>query len=108
MVTPFYRVKISVKGENGDADLVTILAHQAFGTMPAHADDQLAKYGNLVYNYTGLTGQQINTFFNDSAYGVQSNDVERTYSPRSRTSPAPPAPARCSARATPGPRTGCS
>ena len=70
-------------GENGDADLVQIIANQAFGTMPPHSDDQLARYGNLVYNYTGLTGQQINTFFNDSAYGVPANDVESTYSPRS-------------------------
>ena len=70
-------------GENGNATLVEVLAHQAFGTQPAHADDQLGKYANLVYNYTGLTGQQINTFFNDSAYGVASNDVESTYSPRS-------------------------
>ena len=29
-------------GENGDADLAAILAHQAFGTRPAHASDQLA------------------------------------------------------------------
>jgi hypothetical protein len=61
-------------GENGDADLVQILAHQAFGTMPPHSDDQLSSYANLTYNYTGLTGQQINTFFNDSPYGVPSND----------------------------------
>jgi acyl-homoserine lactone acylase PvdQ len=70
-------------GENGDADLVQILAHQAFGTMPPHSDDQLSSYANLTYNYTGLTGQQINTFFNDSSYGVPSTDVESTYSPRS-------------------------
>jgi acyl-homoserine lactone acylase PvdQ len=70
-------------GQNGDATLVQVLANQAFGTQPAHADDQLGKYADLVHNYTGLTGPQINTFFNDSAYGVASNDVERTYSPRS-------------------------
>src|SRR4051794_22339659 len=50
-------------GQNGNADLLEILGHQAFGTMPAHADDQLARYADLTYNYTGLTGQQINTFF---------------------------------------------
>ncbi|MGX6600871.1 penicillin acylase family protein [Micromonosporaceae bacterium Da 78-11] len=69
-------------GQNGDADLVQILAHQAFGTMPPHSDDQLGKYDGLVQNYTGLTGQQINTFFNDASYGVASNNVERSYSPR--------------------------
>lgn len=70
-------------GQNGNADLLEILGHQAFGTMPAHADDQLARYAALTYNYTGLTGQQINTFFNDSSYGVPANQVERSYSPRS-------------------------
>jgi len=70
-------------GQNGDADLAQILTHQAFGTMPPHSDDQLDRYAGLVYNYTGLTGQQINTFFNDSAYGVPAAQVERTYSPRS-------------------------
>jgi acyl-homoserine lactone acylase PvdQ len=70
-------------GENGDADLVQILAHQAFGTMPPHSGDQLGRYANLAYHYTGLTGQQINTFFNDSSYGVPAGEVERSYSPRS-------------------------
>ncbi|MET0424975.1 MAG: penicillin acylase family protein, partial [Actinoplanes sp.] len=70
-------------GQNGDADLVQILASQAFGTKPPHASDQLAPYANLVYNYTGLTGDQINTFFNDSSYGVAANDVASTVQPRS-------------------------
>ena len=70
-------------GENGNATLVDVLASQAFGTKPAHSDDQLAPYAQLAYNYTGLTGQQINTFFNDSAYGVAANNVESTISPRS-------------------------
>ncbi|WP_085067147.1 penicillin acylase family protein [Catenuloplanes japonicus] len=70
-------------GQNGDADLLQILSHQAFGTMPPHSADQLAKYANLAYSYTGLTGQQINTFFNDASYGVSAGQAERTYSPRS-------------------------
>ena len=40
-------------GQNGNATLVQILASQAFGTKPAHSDDQLAPYANLAYNYTG-------------------------------------------------------
>ncbi|MFG1603233.1 penicillin acylase family protein [Actinoplanes sp. NPDC049265] len=70
-------------GENGDADLVQILANQAFGTQPPHADDQLTPYADLGYRYTGLTGDQINAFFNDSSFGVAAADVERSYSPRS-------------------------
>jgi acyl-homoserine lactone acylase PvdQ len=69
-------------GENGDADLLQVLANQAFGTMPSHSDDQLAPYAQLTYNYTGLTGDQINTFFNDSSYGVAPTDVQSTISPR--------------------------
>jgi len=70
-------------GQNGNATLVEILASQAFGTKPSHSDDQLAPYANLAYNYTGLTSDQINSFFNDSSYGVASGDVESTTSPRS-------------------------
>ena len=70
-------------GENGNATLVDILASQAFGTKPAHSDDQLTPYSQLAYNYTGLTGDQINTFFNDSSYGVAAGNVESTITPRS-------------------------
>ncbi|GAA0419973.1 penicillin acylase [Actinoplanes capillaceus] len=70
-------------GQNGDADLATILAHQAFGTMPANASNQLAPYANLTYGYTGLTPQQIGTFFNDASYGVPAAQVASTTTPRS-------------------------
>ncbi|AEV83031.1 penicillin acylase [Actinoplanes sp. SE50] len=73
-------------GQNGDADLAQILAHQVLGTMPPHADDQLAPYANLAYHYTGLTPQQINTFFNDSSYGVAAANVASTVTPRSDVS----------------------
>ncbi|MEV6306366.1 penicillin acylase family protein [Actinoplanes sp. NPDC051861] len=70
-------------GQNGDADLAQILAHQAFGSMPPNSDNQLAPYANLTYSYTGLTPQQINGFFNDASYGVAANDVASTKTPRS-------------------------
>ena len=70
-------------GQNGNATLVDVLASQAFGTKPAHSDDQLAPYANLAYNYTGLTAPQISSFFNDSSYGVAATDVASTVSPRS-------------------------
>ncbi len=69
-------------GQNGNATLVDILASQALGTKPAHSDDQLAPYANLATSYTGLTPQQISSFFNDSSYGVASTDVASTVSPR--------------------------
>jgi acyl-homoserine lactone acylase PvdQ len=70
-------------GQNGDADLAAILAHQVFGTMPANSDNQLAPYANLTYSYTGLTPGQINTFFNDASYGVAAANVASTITPRS-------------------------
>ena len=57
--------------------------HQAFGTLPAHSADQLDKYANLVYGYTGLTDDQISAFFNDASFGVPADQVESTTRPRS-------------------------
>ena len=67
-------------GENGDADLLRILASQALSIKPPHSSDQLAPYANLTYDYTGLTGAEINTFFNNGAYGVPAADVDSTTS----------------------------
>ena len=70
-------------GENGNATLTAILSHQLFGTRPAHSSDQLDKYANLVYNYAGLTDEQIARFFNDASFGVPDALVESTVQPRS-------------------------
>ncbi|MER5325476.1 penicillin acylase family protein [Streptosporangium roseum] len=69
-------------GQNGNATLVEILANQSLGTMPRHSDDQLGKYANLLAGYTGLTDDQITTFFNDSSFGVPAGQVQSTTSPR--------------------------
>jgi acyl-homoserine lactone acylase PvdQ len=69
-------------GENGNATLADILAHQALGFRPAHSADQLDPYANLVAGYTGLTEDQIANFFNDSSFGVPAGQVERTENPR--------------------------
>ncbi|MBV1848808.1 penicillin acylase family protein [Catellatospora tritici] len=70
-------------GQNGNATLVDILGHQAFGTRPAHSADQLDRYANLIYNYAGLTDEQIPAYFNNSSFGVPAGQVESSYSPRS-------------------------
>lgn len=69
-------------GQNGNATLAQILAHKAFGTMPAHASDQLARYDSLVVSYPGLTDAKINDFFNTASFGVPADQVESTTSPR--------------------------
>lgn len=69
-------------GENGNATLVEILGNQAFGTHPAHSDDQLDRYNGLVAGYTGLTDQKLTDFFNDASFGVPKDQVESVTSPR--------------------------
>ncbi|MFG1890883.1 penicillin acylase family protein [Micromonospora sp. NPDC049051] len=70
-------------GQNGNATLVEILAHQTLGTKPRHSADQLGRYADLVYGYAGLREDQIGSFFNDASFGVPAGQVERDYSPRS-------------------------
>ncbi|MFF1461225.1 penicillin acylase family protein [Streptomyces sp. NPDC058330] len=69
-------------GENGNATLVEILGNQAFGTHPAHSDDQLDRYNGLVAGHTGLTDQKLTDFFNDASFGVPANQVESVTKPR--------------------------
>ncbi|GAA2943690.1 penicillin acylase family protein [Kitasatospora cinereorecta] len=69
-------------GENGNATLVEILGNKAFGTHPAHSDDQLDRYNGLVAGHTGLTDQKLTDFFNDASFGVAADQVESVTTPR--------------------------
>ncbi|MGK9464350.1 penicillin acylase family protein [Streptomyces sp. G6] len=71
-------------GQNGNATLAQILLNQAFGTQPAHAEDQLGPYANLATGYPGLTNDKINTFFNDASFGVPDGQVASTVRPAGR------------------------
>ncbi|MET8564972.1 penicillin acylase family protein [Streptomyces flaveolus] len=71
-------------GENGNATLAQILLNQAFGTQPAHAEDQLGPYASLATGYKGLTDATINTFFNDASFGVPADQVASTEKPAGR------------------------
>jgi acyl-homoserine lactone acylase PvdQ len=72
-------------GQNGNATLAQILLNQAFGTQPAHAEDQLGPYANLATGYPSLTGDTINSFFNDASFGVPADQVASTVRPAGRT-----------------------
>ncbi|MDQ0778302.1 acyl-homoserine lactone acylase PvdQ [Streptomyces aurantiacus] len=72
-------------GQNGNATLAEIILNQAFGTQPAHADDQLAPYGNLASGHSTLTDAKINDFFRDASFGVAADQVESTLKPAGRT-----------------------
>ncbi|MBB6119012.1 penicillin acylase family protein [Nocardiopsis algeriensis] len=69
-------------GQDGTATLVEILGHQAFGTRPRHSSSQLDMYDNLVHHYDGLTEEGLDDFFLDATFGVDPDDVGRTYRPR--------------------------
>jgi len=72
-------------GENGNATLAQILLNQAFGSQPAHAEDQLGPYANLATGASTLTDAKINTFFNDASFGVPAANVASTENPSGRT-----------------------
>ncbi|MEU3412190.1 penicillin acylase family protein [Streptomyces sp. NPDC006658] len=71
-------------GENGNATLAQILLNQAFGTQPAHAEDQLGPYAGLATGYKTLTDATVNTFFNDASFGVPADQVASTEKPAGR------------------------
>jgi acyl-homoserine lactone acylase PvdQ len=70
-------------GENGLDNLPQLAAFEANKTRPAHFDDQLGMYSNLIYAAPGLTAAQIPDYFKDATFGVKPGDVESTESPRS-------------------------
>ncbi|MFC9287509.1 penicillin acylase family protein, partial [Streptomyces sp. NPDC057052] len=71
-------------GQNGNATLAQILLNQAFGTQPAHAEDQLGPYAGLAKGHPTLTDSTINTFFNDASFGVPADQVASTVRPAGR------------------------
>ncbi|NBM20312.1 penicillin acylase family protein [Streptomyces sp. GC420] len=70
-------------GQNGHATLAGILLHRSIGTRPKHSADQLEPYDNLLHSYSGLTEDQLASYFNDASFGVAPDQVESTLSPRS-------------------------
>ncbi|MGW0187064.1 penicillin acylase family protein [Streptomyces sp. NPDC003362] len=72
-------------GQNGNATLAQILLHQAFGTRPAHTDDQLGPYAGLAGGHQNLTDATLGGFFNDASFGVPADQVASTVRPAGRT-----------------------
>jgi acyl-homoserine lactone acylase PvdQ len=70
-------------GQNGNATFAELLAFQLFGIRPAHSSDTRATYERLVWNYQGLTDEQLDGFYNDASFGVPANQVESRLQPRS-------------------------
>jgi acyl-homoserine lactone acylase PvdQ len=71
-------------GTNGLANGPGLASFLSTGARPAHNDDQLAMYRDLVYGSPGVTADTLSKYYKDSSFGVRPGDVERTYSPGGR------------------------
>jgi acyl-homoserine lactone acylase PvdQ len=69
-------------GENGLDNLADFTRFSADGTRPAHFDDQLHLYTDLLYSSPTLRHDQLPSFFKDATFGVKPEDVESTIHPR--------------------------
>src|SRR5215212_8669186 len=69
-------------GTAGVDNAVQLAAFEASGTRPAHWDDQLPLYNDLLYASPTLTHDDIAKYFKDATFGVKDGEVESTISPR--------------------------
>jgi acyl-homoserine lactone acylase PvdQ len=69
-------------GTNGLANLVQLGSFLTTGQRPAHNDDQLGMYADLVRATPGMTYNKLGDFFKDSTFGVRPNDIASSVSPR--------------------------
>src|SRR5256714_12521046 len=69
-------------GENGFDTAVDLARFETTQTRPAHSDDQLPLYRDLLNAYPTLNDAGVDRFFKDASFGVKPGDVERQYSPR--------------------------
>lgn len=73
-------------GQDGLLNGPEALQAAAGGPTPPHFDDQLAMYGDLVYEDAtpGFSADDLPRFFKDASFGVPPEDVERVYQPGGR------------------------
>jgi acyl-homoserine lactone acylase PvdQ len=69
-------------GTNGLANALQLGAFETTGARPAHNDDQVAMYADLVRATPGLTADTLGKYFKDSTFGVRDGDTASTVSPR--------------------------
>ncbi|MEJ7750750.1 MAG: penicillin acylase family protein [Thermoleophilaceae bacterium] len=69
-------------GQNGLINGPQLGAFAAGGARPAHSDDQLKMYSDLVFATPGISAGNLDNFFKDASFGVRPGDIERSYSPR--------------------------
>lgn len=69
-------------GQGQNVNGAEISSFLSTGQRPPHDSDQLKMYEDLVHAAPGLDQAKLRQYFKDATFGVKSNDVARTYSPR--------------------------
>ena len=69
-------------GANGMANGVELAAFLTTGARPAHNDDQLAMYRDLMYATPGLKAPDLGRYFKDSTFGIKPGDIASSITPR--------------------------
>ncbi len=70
-------------GEAGVDNGIQTAQFLSTGAQPPHFSDQRDLYTDLLYATPGISDADIGKYFPDESFGVKSDDVARTYSPRS-------------------------
>ena len=81
-------------GSDGVASVGDVFAFLGDGTRPAHNNDQLDEYDDLVQASPTIAPAGVDTFFKDASFGIAPGDVDETYTPdcTETTGPAPSSP----------------
>jgi acyl-homoserine lactone acylase PvdQ len=69
-------------GANGLANGVELAAFLTTGARPAHSDDQIALYRDLMYATPGLKAEDLGRYYKDSTFGVKPQDIASSITPR--------------------------
>lgn len=70
-------------GADGLVTATQLGAFEVTKAVPPHFKNQLPLYSSLINGSPSLTNEQIPLYFKDATFGVKSEDVETTVSPRS-------------------------
>src|SRR3954470_23047608 len=69
-------------GSAGTDNALQLARFNLDDTRPAHWDDQLPLYTDLLYASPSLTHEDVGKYFKDATFGVKPEDVDSTISPR--------------------------
>lgn len=69
-------------GENGLVNATDLVAYQLTGAVPEHFDDQQPLYNGIIAAADTLTDAQVGDYFKDASFGVQTDDIAATSTPR--------------------------